>query len=205
MDDIIYKYFDLSDNQKEKIHLMLDVYQFWNEKVNLISRKDIECFYERHVLHSLSISKVFSFHSDSKILDLGSGGGFPGIPLAIFFPDVQFVLLDSIYKKTKTVQSIIHELGLSNVSVLNERVETLRDSFDFVVCRAVANLTQLDHWTQDLISSEHNHSFKNGLICLKGGDLTEETSAFINRLTIYDIQDFFAEDFFVQKKILHLT
>lgn len=204
MENIIYKYFNLSEDQKSKIDLMIHVYQFWNEKINLISRKDFNYFYERHVLHSLSICKQFNFIDKTKIMDLGTGGGFPGVPLAIMFPKVHFELVDSINKKTIALKEIIKELRLDNVAVVNKRAEDIEQTFDFVVCRAVAKLEKLKAWTQQSISSKHNHPFKNGLICLKGGDLIVETQKNNHNLRIYSISDYFQEDFFKEKKIIYL-
>ena len=204
MENIIYRYFDISEDKKHKIDAMIDVYRFWNEKINLISRKDFNYFYERHVLHSLSICKVFDFGDDTKIMDLGTGGGFPGVPLAIMFPRVNLQLVDSISKKTKVLQEIVKELNLDNVTVLNKRAEHVDDTFDFVVCRAVAKLKQLKLFTKDKISNKDNHSFKNGLICLKGGDLTAEINHNDSNHRVYSISDFFQEDFFKEKKIIYL-
>ena len=204
MDNIVQKYFQLTSLQKDKISLMFHVYSEWNKKVNLISRKDFPCFYERHVLHSLSIAKFFSFNESTHIMDLGSGGGFPGVPLAIQFPQVHFFLVDSIRKKTDTLKSIVNRLSLPNVTVLNQRAEDISHTFDFVICRAVARLSVLDAWTKGLISSKNKHSFENGLICLKGGDLSNEIKGLENRVQIFNISDSFQEDFFSEKKILYL-
>ncbi len=204
MENIVYKYFDVSASQKSQIDLMIDVYRFWNEKINLISRKDFGYFYQRHVLHSLAICKIFDFVDDTKIMDLGTGGGFPGVPLAIMFPNVNFQLVDSINKKTKALQEIVKELNLNNVSVVNQRAEQVDGAFDFVVCRAVAKLNQLKSFTKGKISNKHNHSFKNGLICLKGGDLNSEINQNQSNLQVSLISDFFEEDFFIEKKIIYL-
>ena len=204
MENIVYKYFDVSASQKSQIDLMIDVYRFWNEKINLISRKDFGYFYQRHVLHSLAICKIFDFVDDTKIMDLGTGGGFPGVPLAIMFPNVNFQLVDSINKKTKALQEIVKELNLNNVSVVNQRAEQVDGAFDFVVCRAVAKLNQLKSFTKGKVLNKHNHSFKNGLICLKGGDLATEIHQNDSDLKIYSISDFFEEDFFIEKKIIYL-
>ena len=203
MENIVYKYFDVSASQKSQIDLMIDVYRFWNEKINLISRKDFGYFYQRHVLHSLAICKIFDFVDDTKIMDLGTGGGFPGVPLAIMFPNVNFQLVDSINKKTKALQEIVKELNLNNVSVVNQRAEQVDGAFDFVVCRAVAKLNQLKSFTKGKVLNKHNHSFKNGLICLKGGDLATEIHQNDSDLKIYSISDFFEEDFFATKKIVY--
>ena len=201
---ILNKYFNFSPHQAEKIDQLFDIYSFWNSKVNLISRKDFQQFHERHVLHSLSICKVFSFKSQTKIMDLGTGGGFPGIPIAIMYPNVNFYLVDSIAKKTNTVNKIVCELGLKNVHVINDRAENINDHFDFIVCRAVAKLENLITWGMQKISTTHHHEFRNGLICLKGGDLTAETINLNYKLTEYLISDFFQESFFLEKKILYL-
>ena len=203
MGNIVYKYFALSENQKRKIDSMKSIYAKWNDKVNLISRKDFDNFYEKHVLHSLSICKIISFKSDTKIMDLGTGGGFPGVPLAIMHPNVNFHLVDSISKKTKVLSSIVQELDLSNVIVHNKRAEDIDDSFDFIVTRAVAKLAQLHLWSKNKISTQSNNSIKNGLICLKGGDLSSELAKFNHRVSEYLISDFFKEEFFLNKKIIH--
>jgi len=206
MENIVYKYFDLLEDQKNTIELMYDVYSFWNKKVNLISRKDMDYFHERHLLHSLSICKFFNFLNNTKIMDLGTGGGFPGVPLAIMFPNIHFTLVDSITKKTQALSAIIKELKLHNVTVLNSRAENVNNVFDFVVCRAVAKMYLLNKWTAKNISSKHNHSFRNGLICLKGGDLKQELVQVnsIDSIVVHSISDCFKEDFFVEKKIIHL-
>ena len=201
---ILNKYFKFSPYQYEKMDQLFDLYSFWNSKVNLISRKDFYQFYERHVLHSLAICKVFSFKSQTKIMDLGTGGGFPGIPLAIMFPDVSFYLVDSIAKKIQVVNKIVSDLELKNVIVINDRAENIDDQFDFVICRAVAKLESLVAWRMNKISIQHNHEFQNGLICLKGGNLSAEKTNMHYKLTEYLISDFFEEDFFVEKKILYL-
>ena len=202
MDNIINKYFDLSTTQVSKMEQMFDVYRFWNNRVNLISRKDFQYFYERHVLHSLSICKYFDFNDSTKIMDLGTGGGFPGVPLAIMFPNVMFVLVDSINKKTTALTEIVKEIGLNNIIILNQRAETVNDRFDFIISRAVAKLSQIEMWTNGKFSSNHKHSFKNGLICLKGGDLSEEINN--KKVTIYPISEIFEEDFFLKKKIIYI-
>ena len=202
MDNIINKYFDLSTTQVSKIEQMFDVYRFWNNRVNLISRKDFQYFYERHVLHSLSICKYFDFNDSTKIMDLGTGGGFPGVPLAIMFPNVMFFLVDSINKKTTALTEIVKEIGLNNIIILNQRAETVNDRFDFIISRAVAKLSQIEMWTNAKFSSNHKHSFKNGLICLKGGDLSEEINN--KKVTIYPISEIFEEDFFLKKKIIYI-
>jgi len=202
---ILHKYFNLSPYESEKMIQLIDVYSFWNAKVNLISRKDFHYFYERHVLHSLAICKVFSFKSKAKIMDLGTGGGFPGIPLAIMFPNVNFYLVDSMSKKTEVVKQIVNDLDLKNVVVINDRAENVNMQFDFVLCRAVATLDKLARWSIKKISNKHNHDFKNGLICLKGGDLHNEINHIKSNIIEYLISDFFEEDFFLEKKIVYLV
>ena len=204
MKNIVFKYFDLSVEKQKKFMMMIDIYRIWNEQINLISRKDFDFFYERHVLHSLAIGKVFSFQKNTKIMDVGTGGGFPGVPLAIMFPDVNFYLVDSISKKTDALQTIISELQLQNVVVVNKRMEAVDEKFDFIVSRAVAKLDKLVSWTKGKISNKHINSFKNGLIFLKGGDIVDETRNVEKYIQTYLISDFFEEDFFQEKKILYL-
>ena len=204
MDNLVYKYFNLSEDKKEKIDIMMDVYRVWNNKVNLISRKDFQYFYERHVLHSMAICKLFSFNSQSNIMDLGTGGGFPGIPLAIMFPNVNFCLVDSIGKKTDVLSQISNELKLQNVEVLNMRAEHVKRDFDFVVSRAVGKIDKLIEWSYNKISKKNRHDFKNGLICLKGGDMTQEIGEKRHNIKTYLISDLFEEDFFIEKKIIYL-
>jgi 16S rRNA (guanine527-N7)-methyltransferase len=204
MGNIVYKYFKLTEDKKSQIDSMKSIYSFWNDKVNLISRKDFDNFYEKHVLHSLSICNLFAFEPNTKIMDLGTGGGFPGVPLAIMYPQVTFYLVDSIAKKTKVLASIVQELALSNVIVINQRAEEIDESFEFIVTRAVAKLDQLYVWSKNKISKKNNHSFKNGLICLKGGDLSNELKNFQHKAFAYSISDFFDEDFFLEKQIIHL-
>ena len=196
---LINKYFpDLKNHSKQKIETLFPIYKKVNEKINLISRKDFDFFYERHVLHSLSIAKVFQFKKGQDIMDLGTGGGFPGIPLAILFPETNFLLVDSIRKKTDSVSKILFNLKLPNVKVINARSEELDYKFDFVVCRAVASLSKLDSWTKGKIKKTKN----SGLICLKGGDLKSELKGFENKVKIFNIFNFFEEDFFLSKKII---
>ena len=204
MDNLVYKYFNLSEDKKEKIDIMMDVYRVWNNKVNLISRKDFQYFYERHVLHSMAICKLFSFNDKSNIMDLGTGGGFPGIPLAIMFPNVNFCLVDSIGKKTDVLIQISDELKLQNVEVINMRAENVKRDFDFIVSRAVGKIDKLIEWSCDKISKKNRHDFKNGLICLKGGDVTQEIGTKRNNVQTHLISDFFEEDFFIEKKIIYL-
>ncbi len=198
---LILKYFpDLNDDSKEKMKNLFNLYENVNKKINLISRKDFDFFYERHVLHSLSISKVFRFKNNDDVMDLGTGGGFPGIPLAILFPDSNFFLVDSIKKKTDCLSEIVLDLNLPNVKVINARSETLDYKFDFIISRAVASLSKLDSWTK----GKFKNNQRNGLICLKGGDLRNEIKGFENRLKTFNISNFFGEDFFSSKKIIFL-
>jgi 16S rRNA (guanine527-N7)-methyltransferase len=197
--ELILKYFpELSDNQIQQFKQLQFLYSNWNEKVNVISRKDVAYFYERHVLHSLSIAKIHSFEAGTKVLDLGTGGGFPGIPLAILFPETQFLLVDSIGKKISVVQDVIQQLGLQNAEAKWSRVEEIDTKFDVVVTRAVAKLEQLLLWTK--FHSKH-------IIALKGGDLSQEIKDISNikkTLQLYPISDFFEEEFFETKFIVDL-
>ncbi len=180
-------------------------YQFWNEKINVVSRQDIDNIYEHHVLHSLAISKFIDFLPGTKILDLGTGGGFPGIPLAILFPEVQFHLIDSIAKKTQVAESIARDLGLRNVTVEQIRVEDLKEKYDFVVTRAVADMMILYDWTINIIKRGGSfNDFPNGLIMLKGGFLDLEIAPFKEFLYRFPITDWFKEQWFVEKYLLYL-
>lgn len=194
---------NLTVYQREQFGKLEGLYKTLNKKVNVISRKDIDNLYLHHVLHSLSIAKVFSFKKGSKILDIGTGGGFPGIPLAIMFPNVHFVLVDSISKKMMVVEKIINELNLQNIKHLCLRAEKVNDKFDFVVSRAVAPLLKLVNWTKEKISPIHKHENKNGLIALKGGDLNLELKK-IKHYKIIEISSFIDEAYFDNKKIVYL-
>jgi 16S rRNA (guanine527-N7)-methyltransferase len=209
--EIILKYFsDFTPAQLQQFGALGGLYKEWNEKINVISRKDIDSLYERHVLHSLSIAATFPFHPGSEIIDLGTGGGFPGIPLAIFFPEVKFHLVDSIAKKLKVVAAIAENIGLTNISTQHSRIEEIRDrKFDFVVSRAVAPLKELWRWSRPLLKSKHQppgSSYASpGLICLKGGDLAMEIQESTTRPRLMEIKDIFGEDFFKDKFILYVT
>jgi len=202
--NIILKYFpELNETQIEQFENLKLLYQDWNLKINVVSRKDIDELYLRHVLHSLGIAKVQSFLPGTKILDVGTGGGFPGIPLAILFPEVQFHLVDSIGKKIKVVEEVSQGLQLKNIKITNARAETITDQYDFIVSRAVAQMETFVHWVKFNVSKKSKHELKNGILYLKGGDLSEELSLY-PKATIYLLQDYFEEDFFETKSVVHL-
>jgi 16S rRNA (guanine527-N7)-methyltransferase len=202
---LISRYFpDLTEKQQKQFKLLKGLYQEWNAQINVISRKDEDDFYLHHVLHSLAISKIINFQSGTRVLDIGTGGGFPGIPLAILFPDTQFVLVDSIGKKIKVVNGITESLGLTNVQGIHERVEKIPGQFDFILSRAVAPLADLLFWTKDKLNPENNNELSNGWICLKGGDLTDELSKIKKHIRSYSISDWFDEPFFETKKIIYV-
>ncbi len=202
---LIRKYFpDLNNVQTRQYQKLGILYREWNDKVNLISRKDIDHLYERHVLHSLSISKVIQFHPGTKVLDAGTGGGFPGIPLAIMFPEVKFTLVDSIRKKIMVVNNIIDDLGLNNTVAFQERVESVNEKYDFVISRAVTGLPLFYSWVKSKISRRSFNTLKNGILYLKGGDTLEELSKIRAFNKTFNISEFFGEDFFETKKIVHV-
>jgi len=194
---------DLSDEQIQQFEQLEALYKDWNAQINVISRKDIDELYLRHVLHSLAIAKVLYFLPNSKVLDVGTGGGFPGIPLAILFPETQFHLVDSIGKKIKVVQEVVNALGLKNVKATHGRAEKVKGEFDFIVSRAVTNMDDFVKWVRKKVVKKQNHELKNGILYLKGGDLTEELANF-PKATIYKLSDYFSEDFFETKKVVHL-
>ena len=201
---IILDYFpDLTELQIQQFEQLKLLYQDWNLKINVVSRKDIDELYLRHVLHSLGIAKVQSFLPDSNILDVGTGGGFPGIPLAILFPEVNFHLVDSIGKKIKVVEEVTQGLHLKNVKITNARAETITGQYDFIVSRAVAQMETFVRWVKYLIVKKSRHELKNGILYLKGGDLTEELSTF-PKASIYPLEDLFKEPFFKTKSVVHL-
>lgn len=203
--EIVKKYFpDLTVAQLLQFEKLQSVYADWNEKINVISRKDFEHFYERHVLHSLSIAKLISFSPASEILDFGTGGGFPGIPLAIFFPEVNFHLVDSIGKKIQVVNEVIKELNIENVFAEKARVEELKTEYDFITCRGVAEIPRLLNWTNQLLKRENNNTLKNGWLLLKGGDLKEEVKFISAFYQFISISDYFEEEYFKEKKIVYL-
>ncbi|PKA99281.1 16S rRNA m(7)G-527 methyltransferase [Flavobacteriaceae bacterium MAR_2009_75] len=202
--EIVFKYFpNLSDTQRQQYLILEELYKDWNQKINVVSRKDIEELYLRHVLHSLGIAKIQTFKEGSSILDVGTGGGFPGIPLSILFPEVQFTLVDSIGKKIKVVEEVVDGLQLKNVRSLNARVEEIDGQFDFIVSRAVAAMPTFTHWVKGKIKKESVHDRKNGILYLKGGDLTEELKDY-KTVQIFDLPDYFDEEFFQTKKVVYL-
>ncbi len=202
--ELLLHYFPhLTAQQQTQFAQLLPLYTEWNEKINLISRKDIENLYERHVLHSLAIAKVISFAPETRIMDIGTGGGFPGIPLAILFPDVHFHLVDSIGKKLHVVREIAEAIGLQNARVSHERVENIAEKYDFFVNRAVGNLSKLHAWVGKKVSKTHRNEKPNGLLSLKGGDLTDEIIDYGKTVELFHIQHFFGEVFFETKKVLY--
>ncbi|HRG17967.1 MAG TPA: 16S rRNA (guanine(527)-N(7))-methyltransferase RsmG [Flavobacterium lutivivi] len=203
MEEILKQFPDLTDNQMEQFQKLESLYQDWNAKINVISRKDIEELYTKHVLHSLGIAKVMSFQPNAKVLDVGTGGGFPGIPLAILFPETNFYLIDVIAKKIKVVQAVADSLGLTNVKAEQLRAENVKEDFDFIVSRAVTNMPDFYSWVKNKIKKEQKHDLKNGILYLKGGDLTEELKDF-PKATLYNLSDFFEDEFFETKKVVHL-
>ncbi len=203
--DIIFKYFpDLTTIQKAQFVALEGLYNEWNAQINVISRKDIDELYVKHVLHSLAIAKVVKFKPNADILDVGTGGGFPGIPLAILFPECNFHLIDSIGKKIKVVKAISESLGLKNVKIENIRVEQVKDKYDFVVSRAVTRLKPFYIWVRNKFKKERNHRMSNGILYLKGGDLHSELSETKKKTKIFELSEYFDEAFFETKKIVYL-
>lgn len=201
---IIHKYFpDLTEKQIEQFTDLQQLYQHWNAQINVISRKNIDTLYTNHILHSLSIAKVIQFEKGTKILDIGTGGGFPGIPLAILFPEVEFLLVDSIGKKIIVVNEVSNAIGLSNVRTVHERAESINETFDFVVSRAVTNMTDFKKWVKGKFNNTHNNTLNNGILYLKGGDLSEELRGISHYK--YEIADFFKEEFFETKKVIYIS
>ena len=200
---IINQFPTINAVQKKQFESLLPLYQDWNQRINVISRTDIEHFYTRHVLHSLGIAKAQPFIADSKILDVGTGGGFPGIPLAILFPEVQFTLVDSIGKKIKVVKAVASSLGLKNINAFHKRAESVEGSYDFVVSRAVTHMERFVPWVEKKISTNNKHECDNGILYLKGGDLEEELKSFPKAETT-PLSQFFSDDFFDTKKVVYL-
>lgn len=203
--DIILKYFpNLTERQREQFAALLPLYEEWNAQINVISRKDMEHFYEHHVLHSLAIAKVMEFASMSEVLDVGTGGGFPGVPLAIMFPNARFTLIDSIGKKIKVVNDVIGRLGLTNSKAMQIRAEQLDGEYDFVVSRAVTTLGEFVPWVKDKMSKSQYNKLRNGILYLKGGDLTNELFTFRHKVKTWNISEWFEEEFFETKKVIYL-
>lgn len=204
--ELIFKYFpNLSEEQKRQFAMLGELYGEWNEKINVISRKDIEALYERHVLHSLGIAKVINFAPGTHIMDVGTGGGFPGIPLAIFFPEVEFTLVDSIGKKIKVVQEVAKALGLQNVLAYHARAEDIAGQFDFITGRAVTEMNAFTGWVRRKIRKKQINAMPNGILYLKGGDdLKQELKAFGRRLHIFPLPKFFEEPFFETKAVVYI-
>jgi 16S rRNA (guanine527-N7)-methyltransferase len=203
--ELIFEHFpNLSEIQKEQFAQLFDLYQTWNNQINVISRKDKENFYERHVLHSLGIAKIQAFAPGTMVLDVGTGGGFPGIPLAILFPETQFTLVDSIGKKVKVVKEVAEALGLTNVIAINDRVENVLKSYDFIVSRAVTKMPEFLTWIKNKTKKDNKHNLPNGILYLKGGDLTEEMSQVKQNYKFHDLHDHFDYEFFETKKVVYV-
>lgn len=203
MDEILKYFPNLTDIQKEQFEKLDFLYHDWNEKINIISRKDIDALYTKHILHSLGIAKIIKFEPGTYVLDVGTGGGFPGIPLAILFPETRFYLVDIIAKKIKVVQAVAEGLGLKNVKAEQLRAENVKGDFDFIVSRAVTNMPDFVSWVKTKIKKNNKHELKNGILYLKGGDLTEELKDF-PKATEYNLSDFFENEFFETKKVVHV-
>ena len=202
--ELIQKYFpDLSELQIDQFSKLDELYKEWNEKINVISRKDMDSLYEKHVLHSLGIAKVMQFSPQTKVLDIGTGGGFPGIPLAILFPEVHFTLVDSIGKKITVVKEVSEGIGLKNITPIHERAEKIKDKFHFVVSRAVTQMPVFLHWLKGKFEKEQFNPKHNGVLYLKGGDLGEELAGI--KCEIYNLKDQFSEEFFDTKKVVYLS
>lgn len=203
--ELILKYFpDLTDDQKEKFGRLKELYLYWNAQINVISRKDTDDFYERHVLHSLGIAKIMEFADDSSVLDIGTGGGFPGIPLAILFPNVEFHLVDSIGKKIKVVTEVAKELGLTNVRGTHARAEDIKEQFDFIISRAVTAMPQFMPWTKGKFLKRSINPLNNGILYLKGGDLKEELAPIKHPYVIHPLKEIFEEEFFDTKAVVYV-
>lgn len=201
---ILNKYFpNLTEIQAQHFKQLESLYTEWNAKINVISRKDIAALYERHVLHSLGIAKVQPFNPGARVLDVGTGGGFPGIPLAILFPETEFYLVDSIGKKIKVVEEVSAALGLKNVKAAHIRAEKVKGEFDFIISRAVTTMPDFVKWVRKKVAKKQQHTLRNGILYLKGGDLTEELSLY-SSASLYELAAFFEEDFFETKKVVHL-
>jgi 16S rRNA (guanine527-N7)-methyltransferase len=203
--ELIQKYFkNLTTEQLDQFSELRDIYEFWNNQINVISRKDLDNFYTRHVLHSLAIAKIIEFKDNTSILDIGTGGGFPGIPLAILFPECKFHLVDSIGKKIKVVEEVSNHLKLQNVSYQHERAEKVIDKYDFIVSRAVTAMPEFLRWTRNKFKPENNNKLKNGIIYLKGGDLAEEMKHVRQKIIYHQVPKYFEEEFFETKKLVYI-
>ncbi len=203
--DLILKYFpDLTPQQQEQFKQLQPLYHFWNEQINVISRKDINLLYERHVLHSLGIAKICSFLTGETVLDVGTGGGFPGVPLAILFPETHFHLVDSIGKKIKVVKEVSQTIGLNNVKATHARAEEIDEKFDFVVSRAVTQLKDFYPWVKNKFNQQSKNQLKNGILYLKGGDLQQEIKEFNLKVKLFELSDYFEESFFETKKVVYV-
>ena len=202
--EIIEKYFKLSAEQKRQLSMLGPLYEEWNSKINVISRKDIQNLYEHHVLHSLAIAKVLRFKDGTRIIDVGKGGGFPGIPLAIMFPECHFTLVDSINKKLIVASEVAKAIGLNNVDFVHGRVEEVKEKYEFIVSRAAMELTTLVRMTKKNIAKEQKTALPNGLICLKGGNLQNEVFPYRMKTSIYELSDYFTEEYFQTKKALYM-
>lgn len=203
MEEILKHFPNLTETQIKQFEMLEALYQDWNAKINVISRKDIEALYVKHVLHSLAIAKIQKFEPGTYVLDVGTGGGFPGIPLAILFPETRFYLIDVILKKINVVKAVAEAIGLKNVKAEQLRAENAKGDYDFIISRAVTNMPDFVSWIKDKIKKQNKHELKNGILYLKGGDLTEELASF-PKATQYDIADFFDDEFFETKKVVHL-
>jgi 16S rRNA (guanine527-N7)-methyltransferase len=202
---LITKYFpSLTEKQLQQFGQLQELYGFWNSQINVVSRQDIENLYEKHVLHSLGIAKVMKFKSGTEILDVGTGGGFPGIPLAILFPDSQFHLVDSIGKKIKVVTEVSQAIGLKNLTSQHERAENVANDYDFIVSRAVTRLKPFYGWIKDKVKQNQFNDLRNGILYLKGGDLSEELEEFGGKYEQYNLAEYFTEDFFETKKVVYV-
>jgi 16S rRNA (guanine527-N7)-methyltransferase len=204
MQQILTYFPELGERQMEQFSALESLYLHWNEQINVISRKDTENFYERHVLHSLGIAKVIQFQKESSILDIGTGGGFPGIPLAIMFPECQFTLIDSIGKKIKVVNEVSASLGLKNVRAIHGRADELKSQFDFIISRAVTNIPAFLPWTKNKFRQKSLNTLKNGILYLKGDNVIDELTDLKNDFKIYPLKSFFKEDFFETKVVLYI-
>lgn len=200
-----YSHFEnLSTKQEEQLQQLLPLYTFWNAQINVVSRKDIDLLMERHVLHSLAIAKIVDFQKGTRIMDVGTGGGFPGIPLAILYPEVEFLLIDSIAKKIKVVNEVAQSIGLKNIKAVHGRAENVSQKFDFIISRAVTKMPAFIEWVKDKINPICFNEFPNGILYLKGGDLTEEFSTVKQHYKEFEISDFYSDEFYETKKVVYV-